>query len=123
MCATQAKKAYAEELREDKSGLLASVDSKLISSDYSSHYNTKLGKCLVLIQSTRSHGKEFSNSRVLIDAFERRVYGYYLWISKEGTKFWEVAPTMCDLTPSMRETNHCNSEEEFKAFVANYMEE
>ena len=77
----------------------------------------------MLIEGGSRVGKEFSNSRLLMDAFERRVYAYYLWISKEGKKFWEVGPADCELTPSLRETKYCNSEEEFKDFVANYMEE
>ena len=60
----------------------------LTTSDYQSHYNTKLGKCLMLIEATRSFGKEISNSKLLTDAFERRVYAYYLWTSKEGKNYW-----------------------------------
>jgi hypothetical protein len=120
ICATQAKKAF-EEWHADNNK--SQYGSKLISSDYSSHYNTKLGKCLMLIEGTFNFGNQVSNSKLLTDAFERRVYAYYDWISKEGKKYWEVGPASCELTPSLRETKVCNFEEEFKNFVAGYMEE
>ena len=119
MCATQAKKAFEEWLADNKGPL----SGNMLSSDYYSHYNTKLGKCLMLIEATRSFGKEISNSKLLTDAFERRVYAYYLWTSKEGKKYWGVGPEDCELALSLRQTKHCTSEEEFKAFVADYMEE
>ena len=99
------------------------LSGNMLSSDYSGRYNTKLGKCLMLIEATRSFGKEISNSKLLTDAFERRVYAYYLWTSKEGKKYWGVGPEDCELALSLRQTKHCASEEEFKAFVADYMEE
>jgi hypothetical protein len=102
---------------------LKSLGSELISGDYSNHYNTKLGKCLMLIEAARNAGKQISNSKLLMDAFERRVYANWLWISREEKKCWEVGPEICELIPSLRQTTRCNSEEEFKAFVADYMEE
>jgi hypothetical protein len=118
MCATQAKKAFQEWLGDNKS-----QGPELISGDYSSHYNTTLGKCLMQIEATHSSNKQVSSSKLLMDAFERRVYASYLWISKEGKPFWGEEPEKCELNPSLRQTKNCNSEEEFKAFVADYMEE
>jgi hypothetical protein len=57
----------------------------------------------------------------LYDAAERRVYAAYLWIS--GTKkYWEVPPSQCELTPSYTEKRFCKTEDEFNAFIAEYME-
>jgi hypothetical protein len=44
MCATQAKKVFQEGETEAKG-----FGSKRVSADYQSHYNTKIKKCLVLI--------------------------------------------------------------------------
>ena len=59
----------------------------------------------------------------LMDAFERRDYGSYLWSSRQDKKYWEVPPTSCELVPSLRAKHYCKSREEFDAFVADYMEE
>jgi hypothetical protein len=59
----------------------------------------------------------------LTDAYERRIYANYQWISRPNKKYWEVPPSTCELIPSLKEKRHCNSREEFDAFVADYMEE
>jgi hypothetical protein len=58
-----------------------------------------------------------------MDANERRQYATYLWISRQDKKYWEVPPTTCELTPSLREKKFCTSREEFDAFIASYMED
>ena len=99
MCATQAKKAFEEWQGDNKSGM----------DNYTNHYNTKLGKCLVLIEHGVMSGSTPTKIKVLMDAFERRIYADY-------------SSTWCELTPSLRQTKAC-SEAEFDAFVAAYMEE
>lgn len=91
---------------------------------YQSHYNPKLGKCFVEITSTdlsTSPGTEAIN-RVLFDAVERRVYAEYGWMSSKTKKYWEVPPWNCRLTPSSANEQPCKSEDEYKAFVAKYIE-
>jgi hypothetical protein len=90
---------------------------------YTNHYNTKLGKCLVLLEAHGMSEHKPARSKTLMDAFERRVYADYFWINTGPKKYWEVAPKTCQITPSLRQTKTCNSEEEFDAFVAGYMEE
>jgi hypothetical protein len=116
MCAEQARKVFQEwkhEFNKNKFGIT------LFSSDYQSHYNTKLKKCLVLIHSSSNIGKQIH----LTDAFERTFYAAYHWVSEEGKKFWEVPPRTCDLAASYREKKNCTTREEFDAFVAEFMEE
>jgi hypothetical protein len=73
MCAAQSKKAFQEYENEWKTGQFATMYTT-ISSDYQSHYNTKLKKCLILIEATRTVAGESSTSAYLSDAFERRMY-------------------------------------------------
>ena len=48
-CATQAEKAFQTWKREDRAEG-ERVGSSLVFADYSSHYNTKLQKCLMLVE-------------------------------------------------------------------------
>jgi len=43
-----------------------------------------------------------SNSIVVYDAFQGRVYANYIWINAKGKKYWEVAPTECDVCTALR---------------------
>ena len=91
---------------------------------YQSHYNTKFGKCFLAIESmnvTTNPGTQFIN-RVLLDAFEQREYAEYTWMSRKDKKFWEVPPTICKLIASSTSEKICKSEDEYKAFVASYIE-
>lgn len=110
-CAAQARKAFNEFEREWKNDP-ANKAFKTLSTDYQSHYNTKLKKCLMLITMM---GNQSQTSVYLSDAYERRIYAEYL----SG----EVPPITCELVPSLRQKKYCTSREEFDAFVAHYMEE
>ena len=91
---------------------------------YQSHYNQKLGKCFMAIESTNvttRPGTMFSN-KILLDAYERREYAEYTWISQKDKKYWDVPPTICKLITSSASEQTCKSDDEYKAFVANYME-
>jgi hypothetical protein len=93
---------------------------------YASHYNITRGKCFVLIEHSAfpSSGGGVQNTRTinLYDAVERRSYGDFLWISSGTKKYWEVKPMMCRTNPSVATEELCDSEEQFKEFVAKYME-
>ena len=120
-CAVQAKTAFQAWETDQKTGD-RQFGTSLVSADYQSHFNIKSQKCLMLIESSSQLGKQFSNQALLVDANERRVYAYYLWISHEGKKYWEVPPATCDLIPSLREKNTCSTRDEFDEFVAGYLE-
>ena len=119
MCAEQARKAFQEwehAIKNDPEGKLF----RTVSSHYQRHYNTKLKKCLVLIEAIRMLDNQQSIVADLIDAFERRPYASYHGILREGK---EGAPMTCKLTASYRQKKKCTTREEFDAFVAGYMEE
>jgi hypothetical protein len=123
-CATQARRAFVEWEADAKKGPGADR-FEVLSMDYESHFNLKMKKCLMLIESTSamkiSNGNT-STSATLMDAFERHVYASYIWISHPTKKYWEVPPADCELIPSLTEKKNCASREEFDAFVASYLE-
>jgi hypothetical protein len=118
-CAAQARKAFQEWEADSKKGPLGHLYET--QSDYESHYNTKVKKCLMLIENTSTPASgvgNISTSATLMDAYERHVYAYYLWITKEGRKYWEVPPADCELNPVQQQKKICTSREAFDAFVA-----
>jgi hypothetical protein len=66
-------------------------------------------------------GGESSTSINLYDAFERRDYAEYLWTSRPNKKYCEVPPLSCQLIPNYGQTTYCKSQDEFDAFVVEYM--
>ena len=123
-CAQQAKRAYAETEAEFEAYNRAQTQKTVrFSGDYQSHYNVKLGKCLMLVETYDMIDSQSITTAYVRDANEHRQYANYLWISKEGKKYWEVQPMGCELTPSLREKRFCKTREEFDEFVAPYMEE
>jgi hypothetical protein len=91
---------------------------------YRSHYNEKIGKCFMAIESTNvttTPGTMFIN-KILLDAYEQREYAEYSWISRKDKKYWEVPPTICKLIASSTSEQFCKSDDEYKAFVASYLE-
>jgi hypothetical protein len=122
-CASQAKRSFQErqasDLAEQKQ-----VGGNRISADYQSHYDTKIGKCLMLVETNDMiSGGTSSITAYLIDANERRPYASYVWMSRKDKKYWEVPPVACELSPSLRDKRDCKTREEFDAFVAKYMDE
>jgi len=122
-CAAQAKKAFLEWDAESKKSEPRDMKALELSNDYQSHYNTKLKKCLILVESSSWLAKTQTVTVYLSDAYERRIYASYIWYSHPTKKYWEVAPSTCELIPSLRQKKYCTSREEFDAFVADYMEE
>ena len=129
ICAKQAQKAFEYWRGDDKKmprqqmPILPDTQTITLKEEYQSHYNTRIKKCLVLIEYNTQNEGETHVNKVLLDAFERRYYGYYLWTSRPGKKVWEVPPISCELAPSFQEQTNCTSTEAFDAFVAKYMEE
>jgi hypothetical protein len=97
--------------------------------NYKSHYNTKLARCLVLIERTvyKWDGKitwEEVTSQ-LADANERHTYAFYFWRSDQVKKFWEGKPFICTLTPTISKADNklCSKKTDFDAFVGPYMQQ
>ena len=125
-CAEQAKKMFNEYKSEPLANIfLKDPQPRELDTGYQSHYNAKLGKCFMEITSTTIFdqlGGDASFYRFLADAYERRLYADYMWTSRKDKKYWEVPPTICRLIASSASEQICKSEDEYKAFVATYIE-
>ncbi len=112
-CAKQAREEFnAEGLEKEKFA------------GFSNHYNVALNKCFVLVENTdpkTTPGTIWTN-KTLVDAFEGKVYGEYMWHSDKVKKYWEVPPVQCKVTTLSGEEKSCISSDEFDALVKQYME-
>lgn len=93
--------------------------------DFQNHYNSKLGKCFVEVAYTEAKAGDFFTSKTLVDAFEGKVYGTYMWSNPTKKKYWEVPPMKCTVTMLSGEEKDCHAEDGpngFDALVKQYME-
>jgi hypothetical protein len=124
--ASQARKAFQELEDENKARYNQSTLIQKGLSDYQNHYNTKLDRCLMLInrRSVLPLSTNLSDQQrqsVLVDANERRTYANYT----ETQLAVETKPKieLCELMPGMRHKIVCTTREEFDAFAATYLEQ
>ena len=112
-CSKQAALAYAE-----------SGWAKEPAAGYENHYNDKLNKCFVIMQNmdTKTEKGRVITTKFLSDAFEGKNLGNYFWESDKVKKFWEVAPSMCDVTVPSGEKKVCHSSDEFEELIKVYMQ-
>ena len=93
--------------------------------DYASfenHYNVKLNKCFIRIDNTEVNNG-MTTSKTLMDAFEGKVFGEYVWINSKKEKYWDVKPMICKVTILSGEEKICTSDTEFNDFAKAYMED
>ena len=91
-----------------------------VSAGYDNHFNHKLNKCFILVNTTTSQGSSLSFYRVLMDVnggtqSALATYGKQV---PSGVADYMVKALICDMLDK-----YCNSEEEFNAFVKPYMEQ
>ena len=123
-CAQQAKRAFAELDAENRADMKKMGDGmSRFSGDYQSHYNVKLGICLMFVETTDVLGAQVVTSAYVRDAYERRQYATYVWMSRDGKKYWEVPPMACEIGPSLNDKRLCKTRKEFDELAAPYMEE
>jgi hypothetical protein len=125
-CASEARKAFQELEDENKAKYNQSTLIDKGGSDYQSHYNTKLDRCLMLVnrRSVLPLSENLSDQQrqsFLVDANERRYYATYV----ETQLAVETKPKIdtCELTPGIRRKIPCTTREEFDAFAATYLEQ
>jgi len=92
------------------------------SAGYISHYNRMLGKCFIKTMDNATYDKTLWTYKTLVDAFELKQYGDYMWHTDPPKKAWEVPPFTCTVTLPSGEEKACNSDAEFEALVKEYME-
>jgi hypothetical protein len=73
--------------------------------------------CLVDIESTEVVGDVTWINRTVYDAFERTVYGKYMWHTDPVKKYWEVPPFMCRVKLVTGENVICKSSDEFNELI------
>lgn len=109
MCDEQAAKRFNEY-----------IDQKARDFDsYTSHYDPSVNVCYVRVNQTLVE-KIPGNSSTITDAFEGRVYATYLWSNPKGKKYWEVAPTMCEIYLPAKDVITCSSSNEFDSLTEKY---
>ena len=110
-CASQAWmvfQRYGWKLGEPTKGEIA---------DFESHYHPGMNKCFILLHVRSLTANSFTSS-VLWDAHGQRQYAELNITYIGGVR--HIAT--CELTPLHGEQRSCESEAEFKEFVARYME-
>jgi len=107
-CAQQAKAAFQDYKEGAPPGF----------SDYQSHYNKELNKCLVLITQKGELNGQPVMATELHDAIERHWLASYAQLTKGGKEY----VLNCELKPTIQEKETiCKSKQEFEAFVSKYM--
>ena len=101
------RRTYDAEVR----GLQLKVDVGL--NGYRHYYNSKLKRCLLLVNKNITMVDDLSHTSYLIDT-DRRMYAVYMETNGQMQS--------CTLIQSVRQTAACKSRDEFDAFVSQYME-
>ena len=109
-CAEQAQKVFIS-LGYREGGMAA----------YENHFNTKLNKCMVLLENQQVSQKTVYTFKFVMDAFENKNFGEYIWHTDEVKKYWEVPPMKCNVVALSGEMQTCQSEDEFRKLAAAYM--
>jgi hypothetical protein len=110
-CAEQARKMFVS-LGYREGGMAA----------YENHFNTRLNKCMVLLENQTVAEKTIYTFKYVMDAFENKNFGEYIWHTDEVKKHWEVLPMKCNVVALSGEKQACQSEAEFRKLAAAYME-
>lgn len=89
---------------------------------FQNHYQTKLNKCMLLLETKNVSGGTVYTFKFVIDAFENKNYGEYTWRTDPVKKYWEVPPVSCNVYTISGEKKNCTSEDEFVKLASEYME-
>ena len=86
-------------------------------SSYENHFNSKLGRCLVVMHSKLSSGSTLTLSTSLSDAFEGRSFASYIAVTSAAR------PAECYVYSASGEEVQCSSSNQFQQMMAHYMRE
>lgn len=91
-----------------------------VSAGYDSHFNHRLNKCFMLVTKQTSQGKTMFTHKILVDvnAGTQSALVEYGKAVPWGTAEYQVKPFVCTMLE-----NHCQTDEEFDAFVKPFIEE
>jgi hypothetical protein len=110
-CAEQAKVVYGDENHPASDHAW-----------YECHYNPKLNRCFYKVSSLSVENGFPIRTTYLLDAFELKEYGSYIWSNPSGKKFSEVSPSQCTVKSVSGEDVHCGSEAEFEHLISQYID-
>jgi hypothetical protein len=115
MCDEQAGK----KVKENQSDFIDKKNPPITS--FTSHYDPAVNVCYVRVDSLSADKNGSSSvSSIVYDAFGGRGYANYIWINSKGKKFWEVAPTECDIDIPGKPEQRCKSDTEFDELTEQY---
>lgn len=89
---------------------------------YENHYNAKLNKCFMYVQSYNIIAGNGYDNRTLIDALENKSYGLYILHLMNGSGGGQLRPVKCTVQTVGGEVVDCESKADFEARVKPYME-
>jgi hypothetical protein len=125
-CAAAANNAFRQLESENDARYDSPTLIHKVVSNFQSHYNSKLKRCLLLVNrvTVLPPATNLSNQQrqsFLVDANERRYYASYA----ETQLASETKPKIdrCELRPTMRYKTECKGRGEYDAFVATYLEQ
>jgi hypothetical protein len=87
---------------------------------YSNHYNEKLQKCFMRIDTSTEEAGADVTFETVMDAFESKGYAEFIW--KVDHKSGDTGSMRCSAILPSGEAIKCTSPEEFDALVKQYME-
>ena len=87
---------------------------------YTSHYDPTVNVCYVRINQMSVERGMPSNSTIITDAFEGRIYATYIWSNPGRKKYWEVAPMDCQVNVPGKDSVKCTSMDEFDSLTEKY---
>ena len=125
-CATEARNTFRQlENENDARYDPAALIQKPVG-DYQSHYNSKIRRCLLLVNRVAviplsANLSSQQRQSFLVDANERRYYASYAETQLATESKAKVE--RCELRPTMRYKTDCTSRDEYDAFVATYLEQ
>ncbi len=115
---TQQQKCADEALKFFKAN-----ESNRQNTDYTNHWNRKLNKCFIEIQTSDISNGSPTNSDQLYDAFEGKQYGWFFIVRDK--KRDEQIPTVCEMYSdgNTNSDKSCTNETWYDSFVEPYMNE
>ena len=84
---------------------------------YENHFNHKMNKCLILVQSNSSMGTSLLRDKTLLDVNDGKALALWGKTVSLGVHDSMVKPILCKLLDK-----DCQTDEEFDAFVKSYMD-
>lgn len=89
---------------------------------YVSHYDPKLSKCFIQVQTGNQIGDNFFTMKMLFDAYDGRSYGNYTGHVNLKGEAGNHFVNECHLTPLGQDEVYCKTEGAFDAFTKAYLE-